>query len=210
MTLPKSLISVTPFSKFLALVFFVMLPFLGFFFGMAYQQQVDNLPQESVPVQYSSPSPTPTPTSTKENERMNYFTPKELDEYFTYILPSGWVVNNSSNPQFQTKDYKGEEGNIHVTSGLGVSIVAIETNLTVSQYFDNSISFVDCCIEKVDVIRRDGESNIFRVKAAYEGVRVAYYLQEGKYIWYFIFESDQDPDTYQKQIDQFINSIKFK
>ena len=43
-----------------------MLPFLGFFFGMAYQKQIDSLPQESVPVEYANPSPTPTPTKANE------------------------------------------------------------------------------------------------------------------------------------------------
>src|SRR5258708_24324388 len=64
MTLPASLITVTKYSKFLALVMFVLLPFTGFFFGMEYQQKLDGVPQVSNPVQYSNPSPTPTPTPT--------------------------------------------------------------------------------------------------------------------------------------------------
>lgn len=84
MTLPKSLTAVTPFSKFLALVFFVMLPFLGFFFGMAYQQQVGNLPQESVPSEYANPSPTPTPT--KNNSIL-----KSLDKI---KLPVDWKFSS--------------------------------------------------------------------------------------------------------------------
>lgn len=64
MVLPRSLTTVTPFSKFLALLFFILLPFMGFFFGMAYQQKISSLPEATSPAQYSNPSPTPTPTLT--------------------------------------------------------------------------------------------------------------------------------------------------
>jgi hypothetical protein len=36
--LPNSLTTVTPFSKFLAMILFILLPFFGFYLGMLYQQ----------------------------------------------------------------------------------------------------------------------------------------------------------------------------
>jgi len=62
MTLPKSLTTVTTFSKILALVLFIMLPFIGFIFGMEYQQKIDNIQPVSNPTQSSNPSPSPPPT----------------------------------------------------------------------------------------------------------------------------------------------------
>src|SRR3989339_1754513 len=46
MTLPKSLTTVTSFSKILATVLFITLPFLGFYLGMEYEKTViPNLPE---------------------------------------------------------------------------------------------------------------------------------------------------------------------
>ncbi len=42
MRLPKSLITVTPFSKFIALFLFILFPFAGFYVGENYQKTVDN------------------------------------------------------------------------------------------------------------------------------------------------------------------------
>lgn len=36
--LPESLTTVTPFSKLVALVLFILLPFMGFYLGMKYNQ----------------------------------------------------------------------------------------------------------------------------------------------------------------------------
>lgn len=40
MELPKSLTTVTPISKYLALVLFILLPFVGFYAGMKYQKSI--------------------------------------------------------------------------------------------------------------------------------------------------------------------------
>lgn len=61
MKLPASLTTVTPLSKFIAMVLFVSLPFIGFYLGMEYQKKFGF--EEIVnPIQYPNPSPTPTPT----------------------------------------------------------------------------------------------------------------------------------------------------
>jgi hypothetical protein len=41
MKLHKSLTTVTPFSKAIALILFITLPFLGFILGMQYQATID-------------------------------------------------------------------------------------------------------------------------------------------------------------------------
>jgi|SRR5579872_653347 len=43
MKLPKSMTTVTTFSKTLALILFVVLPFLGFYLGTLYQKNVDTI-----------------------------------------------------------------------------------------------------------------------------------------------------------------------
>lgn len=42
MQLPKELTTVTPFSKYLAMVLFVLFPFIGFYLGMNYQQAISS------------------------------------------------------------------------------------------------------------------------------------------------------------------------
>lgn len=56
--LPKSLITVTPLSKTLALILFIALPFLGFYFGFNYQSNSKLVNHN----QQSSPLPTPDET----------------------------------------------------------------------------------------------------------------------------------------------------
>lgn len=57
MSLPKSLTTVTTFSKFLALFLFILLPFAGFYFGIRYQEGLTPIQQ---------PQPNVQPACTKE------------------------------------------------------------------------------------------------------------------------------------------------
>lgn len=67
MTLPKSLTTVTPLSKTLAMLLFITLPFLGFFAGINYQQKIDQpkILQQTIttmaPIRKTFPSVSPTP-----------------------------------------------------------------------------------------------------------------------------------------------------
>ena len=56
MKLPKEITTVTPLSKYLAMILFITLPFIGFFLGIRYQQTI---PPETILKTY----PTPTPKS---------------------------------------------------------------------------------------------------------------------------------------------------
>lgn len=63
MKLPLSFTKVTPLSKTFAMVLFVLLPFIGFFFGVKYQQLATDTPQFTPNQTY-----TPTPNQTNENK----------------------------------------------------------------------------------------------------------------------------------------------
>ena len=41
--LPKSLTTVTPLSKTIAFILFILMPFIGFYLGMHYQKTLDSL-----------------------------------------------------------------------------------------------------------------------------------------------------------------------
>jgi hypothetical protein len=62
MDIPKELTTVTPLSKTLAIIFFVTLPFIGFFLGMRYQALVDISKTETIILPNPSPKIEPTIT----------------------------------------------------------------------------------------------------------------------------------------------------
>lgn len=63
MPLPKSLTTVTPFSKFIALFLFILFPFAGFYVGIQYQTKLDHPQTTLLPI---SPSPTETGACTMD------------------------------------------------------------------------------------------------------------------------------------------------
>lgn len=58
MTLPPTLTTVTPFSKLLAMILFILFPLIGFYLGIKYQQAVT---PQNVYQALSTAKPTPTP-----------------------------------------------------------------------------------------------------------------------------------------------------
>lgn len=68
MKLPKSLTTVTPFSKTLALSMFIIFPVVAFFLGMDYQQLVDMNKPERVIIEYKTLVPSP---SSSVNQNTN-------------------------------------------------------------------------------------------------------------------------------------------
>lgn len=76
MKLPKELTMVTPASKFLAFILFVTLPFLGFVYGMKYQEFVDFNKQQELSFAAKKvkrlPTPTPDPTANWRTYTFSY------------------------------------------------------------------------------------------------------------------------------------------
>src|SRR3989344_649212 len=74
--LPKSLTTVTTFSKWLALYLFILLPSMGFYFGMEYQKQLNTSPNsQQIFNQKSFSTSVPSQTSnwqTYTNTQYNY------------------------------------------------------------------------------------------------------------------------------------------
>ena len=77
MELPKYLTTVTPFSKILAIILFVLLPILGFIFGMEYKQmQIQSRPPAQIVIPTSMPLPTQTVLPTSIPTPTNVIMPK--------------------------------------------------------------------------------------------------------------------------------------
>lgn len=109
---PNPLTTVTPLSKTLALILFVVLPFLGFYLGMRYQLAL------SVPVPTSlvntnqvnrtnnsfanltQPQASPTPSTNNETENRKVYVSPKLN--FSFRYPMDWQVQ-------ETKDVDGSQ-----------------------------------------------------------------------------------------------------
>lgn len=176
MTLPKSVTSVTPFSKFLALIFFVMLPFLGFFFGMAYQQQVDSLPQESVPSEYSNPSPTPTPL--KDLDTSGWKTFRSTEYKYELKIPSNWGVSIDSLPVATSQANKYE--NVYLNIDRNEEII---TALDEGRTFIQILNPVGGVCEGPEGICREEQATI-------NGIKVTKYIHNDIDLVSYLFKEE--------------------
>lgn len=68
MNLHKSLTTITPFSKFLALTLFIALPIIGFILGVEYQKSVSYVVIEEDQYPFVHPTPTKTPLDAQNYE----------------------------------------------------------------------------------------------------------------------------------------------
>ncbi len=104
--LPTWLTTVTPFSKTLAMILFILLPFLGFYLGMKYQQQV-TIPSSTVSEVQKVPSLTPTPRSTLQVSSASAgwltFTSPRGD--YSINFPSNWTYSGPVAPIDNTDIY---------------------------------------------------------------------------------------------------------
>lgn len=100
MILPKSLTTVTPLSKILAGVLFVVLPVVGFFMGMEYQKSITTSKQQSVELSYLKPT-----SRIEEEPEVTNTGIAEEGQIFTiglsqFQIPEGWVYSDGINPYF--------------------------------------------------------------------------------------------------------------
>jgi hypothetical protein len=155
MKLPKELTTVTPVSKFLAIVVFITLPFLGFVYGMKYQELLDfNQVQD---VSYSArkvkrlPTPTPDPTAhwkTYENRDYNFQFKYPSDLYIkTDLDMPNKVLEVSNDPLFEKSEtayiltiYTGTEGlNIDEMNNKGIVESEGSINKLLNEAFDYNL-----------------------------------------------------------------------
>ena len=101
MKLPKSFTTVTPFSRLIALILFVLLPFVGFYTGVLYQRSITppqqlitispvtpiNTPLVAAPS--LAPSVVPTPASKLFSKGKYIFTHPELK--YSVVYPITWT-----------------------------------------------------------------------------------------------------------------------
>ena len=103
MSLPKELITVTPLSKTIALILFILLPFVGFSLGLNYQKQIDDIQQGNTVQHISTPTPTVQYVS-QEHPDWNAFIGKssysqQLGKFVLFIPSTCKLVIGKNYPQ---------------------------------------------------------------------------------------------------------------
>lgn len=96
MALPKELTTVTLLSKALAMIFFILFPFIGFYAGMQYQEIIDFQNQQVIAPETLKPhsAPSDNPTVWKTHKEVGY----------TFSYPADWII--------KTNGYLGEYGGV--------------------------------------------------------------------------------------------------
>jgi hypothetical protein len=111
--LHKYLFTITTFSKLLAMILFIALPFLGFYLGMQYQQKVTITTPVVSEVQKTA-IPTPTPivlVSPLESSSWNTYTNNKIGFQIKYPLTFDRPTLPSGYPLAPTLYTDGSEGN---------------------------------------------------------------------------------------------------
>ena len=94
MKLPKELTTVTRLSKYLAMVLFITLPFIGFFMGMNYQSMLDLSGRQQADTSLTVIKPSPTPT-TNISDTSNWKTYTSSEQKFSFKYPESYTLVSS-------------------------------------------------------------------------------------------------------------------
>ncbi|MDP4010159.1 MAG: hypothetical protein Q8P53_04240 [Candidatus Shapirobacteria bacterium] len=110
MKLPSCLTTVTPFSKIIAVILFITLPFFGLKLGMKYQRLFDSYSFEK---NNNTNIIKSTPTDHQENS-LYWLTYENSEAKFQISYPSYWTLktNYSNNANEESAVITGEEGMI--------------------------------------------------------------------------------------------------
>jgi len=203
--------SVTPFSKFLAMVLFILLPILGFYLG----GQVEKLNQQRERIVHTNTNIESSSSTTKE---VNNFGTLNIEDHISYSLPKNWQLMQKRVDHYlttiDTKDLGYSAHYIEFTSKNGTATPKI-IHIEVMKKEMRNEDYMS--IEKLN----NGYSNtgkviIDNVKA----IRFNYDDNQGHFLMYrfihlnlhwniWIQTTDIESEkAYQKDIDSFIKSIK--
>jgi len=104
MVLPKSLTTVTTFSKILAMILFILLPFVGFYVGYKY----NGLTYSNTPVVQNSPISAPSITSAPNptaDPTANWKTYTSVDGSYSFKYPATWSASNKDPNNLKVKGF---------------------------------------------------------------------------------------------------------
>lgn len=113
MPLPKSLTTITPLSKALAMILFILFPFVGFYLGVQYEKKLNPQTSQSVNPPLASPTSLPTQpfsSPTISSQQPISITPEENEVFCTQdakMCPDGSFVGRGG-PSCEFRKCPGE------------------------------------------------------------------------------------------------------
>lgn len=113
MKFPKELTTVTAFSKILALILFIVLPFGGFYLGRQYQGSVDQYIYQTTQFQ-TIPEPSGEPVIIDKTSWKEF---KDPSGKYSFSFPDSWLISFDQSPYYKDKMdvlVEGPEGKVNV------------------------------------------------------------------------------------------------
>lgn len=114
MKLPKELTTITFFSRCLALLLFIALPFIGFYCGRVYQQSVNNFVKENQILKPDQVSETPI-SNTADTKLWKEF--KDPTQKYTLNFPQNWLISFDESAYYKDRmdvHLEGPEGKVDI------------------------------------------------------------------------------------------------
>lgn len=144
MKLPKELTTVTPLSKYLAMLVFIIMPFIGFFYGMQYQETLDLIERQQMETNlliHRAPTPTPLPAEasvTEDDITANWKT-YTIPNILTFKYPQNYIVKNTMPHVFSIADKEESFGPAQTSILIDTRMtgIAADYNKNISQIVGN-------------------------------------------------------------------------
>ena len=218
--LPKSLTTVTPFSKLLAGILFFTFIISAFFAGMKYQAMMDLSKYQQSNLVTAKPSPTPTPDPTA-----NWKTYISQKFGFSIKYPSSWVVKNnlSQDPYiYIDSDIKASWGNPPSDNNSGIVFyvfIAQALNPTNKQFKDLVTQDLSNDLKNIFTYTQDkiGQYIVYetdKLPSAYGALNAYITLDDSKYITVGLapYDKVKPPNNQNKVLplfNQILSTFKF-
>lgn len=205
MPLPKSLTTVTTFSKIIALILFILLPFAGFYLGYKYSLSTSSPVLENNLIQTSS---------SVSNSIASWKTYSDKNNNYTFKYPSEWILT-ASNSEPCTGVYLNPSINLPrlcpgiirvvVRDGHGLNRFDTEVGMTKDglKLKKEDLSMNSRKVTKLYGIYPDWDSE-------YSGDKVIFYFVDLNYKTLEIeYLSNSLVSDYSKQFEEIVSTFKF-
>jgi len=231
MVLPKSLTTVTTFSKILALFLFLLLPFAGFYAGYKYREGT----YVATPIVQNNPTPIPSPYPTSTNQIIDTSTWKTYADTalgFSFKYPekltlkennTNIVLNNYKEIGYDPNEipFRGNEvENISIT--ITISKDSVDSKITLENYLDKKYPVNEVGApsyqkqkDKLKIITLDGEKGLLSERGMlYENLSRMFWIKKGSKIIIFVAYGSGETGTHVSDIavktfDQIISTLRF-
>ncbi len=231
MALPKSLTTVTTFSKTIAMILFILLLFAGFYLGYKYREGT----YTTIPITQNNPTPIPSPYPTSANQIIDTSTWKTYTDTalgFSFKYPgkltlkennTNIVLDNYKEIDYNPKEspFRGNEvENISIT--IIISKDTVNSKNTLENYLDKKYPVNEVGApsyqnqkNKLKIITLDGGKGLLSERGMlYENLSRMFWIKKESQIIIFTAYGSGETGTGPSKIaeitfDQIISTIKF-